>query len=279
MGTAVNDEGMSDVRIAASRVEGSPLLEALTRAGFVGYGLVHALFAWLIIQLAVGRPADEGDQSGALRTLAEQPLGRFLVGAVAIGLAAMTIWQILEAAIGHREDRGNERTLERLASAGRAIVYAYFAWVGYKVLQEAASSSADKQQKLTADLMGSAGGRWVVMLGGAALAVLGAGLVWYGVSKRFEKHLRIGRMSAGARTLSRRLGVTGYVSKGLAYGIAGVLFVVAAATYDPEKARGLDAALHTLREQTYGTALLVVMALGIAAYAAFCLVQARWRKV
>jgi hypothetical protein len=132
---------------------------------------------------------------------------------------------------------------------------------------------------LTTDLMSSTGGRWVVALAGAALAALGAGLVWYGVSKRFEKHLRTGQMSATAHTVARRLGVLGYASKGIAYGIAGVLFVVAAANYDPEKARGLDSALHTLREQAYGTALLVVMALGIAAYAAFCLVQARWRKV
>lgn len=270
---------MSDVRFAASRVEGSTFLEVLTRAGFIGYGLVHVLFAWMIVQIAVGRPTDEGDQTGALRTLAEQPLGRFLVAAVAIGLLAMAVWQLLEAAIGHREDRGNERTFERLASAGRTLVYAYLAWAGYKVFTNADSSSADKQQALTSDLMSSSGGRWLVALIGIALAALGAGLVWYGVVKRFEKHLRTERMSHAARTLARRLGVTGYTSKGVAYGIAGVLFVVAAATYDPDKARGLDAALHTLREQSYGTLLLIAVALGVAAFGAFCFVQARWRKV
>ncbi|MFC0527401.1 DUF1206 domain-containing protein [Phytohabitans kaempferiae] len=254
-------------------------LAVLTRAGFIGYGLVHLLFAWLILQVAFGQPADEGDQSGALRTLAEQPLGGFLVVAVAVGLLAMAVWQILEAAGGHRADRGTERTLERVGSACRAAVYLYFAWTGLKVYQEADSSSADKQQELTTELMSSAGGRWVVALAGLGLAALGAGLVWYGMVKRFEKHLLIHQMGPTARKVSRRLGVVGYVAKGCAYGIAGILFAVAAFTYDPEKARGLDATLHTLREQTYGTVLLVAMAVGIAAYAGFCLVQAKYREV
>nr|WP_173042499.1 DUF1206 domain-containing protein [Phytohabitans flavus] len=254
-------------------------LAVLTRAGFIGYGLVHLLFAWLILQIAFGKPTEEGDQSGALRTLAEQPLGEFLVIAVGIGLLAMTLWQVYEAVAGHRADRGAERAAERVASAGRAAVYLYFAWTALKVYQAAGSSSADKQQKLSSDLMHSAGGRWLVALAGLALAALGAGLVWYGFVKRFEKHLLTGAMGRTARTVTRRLGVVGYVAKGVAYGIAGILFASAAITYDPEKARGLDATLQALRDQAYGSVLLVLMALGIAAYAAFCVIQAKYRKV
>ncbi|MFD0788462.1 DUF1206 domain-containing protein, partial [Micromonospora azadirachtae] len=55
---------------AASRTANSRWLELLTRAGFVGYGIVHLLFAWLALQIAFGRSAADGDQSGALRTLA-----------------------------------------------------------------------------------------------------------------------------------------------------------------------------------------------------------------
>lgn len=254
-------------------------LAVLTRAGLVGYGLVHLLFAWLILQVAFGSPAEEGDQSGALRTLAEQPLGKFLVIAIGLGLLAMALWQVYEAAVGHRADQGKERAAERVGSAGRAIVYGYFAWTSVKVYRSASSSSADKQQQVSADLMDSTAGRWLVALGGIALVALGAGLIWYGIVKRFEKHLMTGQMSAKARKLAQRLGVAGYVAKGAAYGIAGILFVVAAVTYDPEKARGLDAALHTLREQAFGTVLLVIMALGVAAYAAFCAVQAKYREV
>ena len=49
--------------------------------------------------------------------------------------------------------------------------------------------------------------------------------------------------------------------------------------YDPEKARGLDAALQTLREQSYGPLLLALIALGIAAFGVYCFLQSRYRKV
>lgn len=263
----------------ASRVQHSRLLEILTRTGFIGYGVVHLLFAWLAAQIAFGRSSDDGDQSGAMRTLADQPLGKFLVIAVGVGLLAMAIWQALVAAFGHREEQGSGRIVERITSVGRTIVYLYFAWTAYKVFSNANSNSADKQQELTEKLMSSSGGRWLVGLAGLVLAGIGIGLVVYGVTKRFEKHLRTQAMSPSTRQLTRRLGVAGYAAKGVAYGIAGLLLTVAAVRYDPEKARGLDSALHTLREQSYGTLLLAIVALGIAAFAAFCFVQSKYRKV
>jgi hypothetical protein len=263
----------------ASRAANSRWLELLARAGFIGYGIVHLLFAWLALQIAWGGSSEEGDQSGAMQKIAEQPMGKFLVIAIGIGLAAMAIWQLLEALVGHTADRGKERVVERVASAGRAIVYAYFAFTAFKVFNGAGASSADSQQNTTEGLLGSTGGRWLVALAGLALAGLGVGLVIYGVVKRFEKHLKTGLMSPSTRKLSRRLGIAGYSAKGVAYGIAGLLFVVAAVTYDPEKARGLDAALTELRDQPYGQILLTLIALGIAAFGVFCFVQSKYRKV
>jgi Domain of Unknown Function (DUF1206) len=268
-----------DAQITATRAAHSPFLEALARFGYIGYGVVHLLVAWLALQIALGKSAGATDQGGALFTIVKQPFGAFVVIAIGVGLAAMTIWQALEAAIGHRTDHGKERTFERLASAGRAILYGYFAWTGLKVVTEAKSSSAAGQETTSAQLMSSPGGRWLVALAGVGLAALGIGLVVYGLIKRFEKHQHVARMSPQTRKWNRRLGVTGYVAKGIAYGIAGVLLVSAAVTYDPDKARGLDAALRTLAQQPYGGVLLTLIALGIAAFAAFCFVQARYRKV
>lgn len=263
----------------ASRTANSRWLEILARIGFIGYGIVHLLFAWLALQIAFGGSARDGDQSGALRTLAAQPMGKFLVVTIAVGLLAMAIWQGLEAAVGHLSERGGERVMERVASAGRTVVYLYFAWTAWKVFSDANSNSADKQEALTGELMTTSGGRWLVGLAGLGLAAIGVGLVVYGLVKRFEKHLKTGEMDPKTRRLTRRLGIAGYVAKGIAYAIAGILVIVAAVNYDPEKARGLDAALRTLRDQSYGTVLLTLVALGIAAFGVFCFLQSRYRKV
>ena len=54
-----------------------------------------------------------------------------------------------------------------------------------------------------------------------------------------------------------------------------MLFGWAAITYDPKKAGGMDAALSTIRDQPFGTVLLVIMALGIACFGVYCFVWAR----
>jgi hypothetical protein len=269
----------SQTHRAASRAADSTWLDRLTRGGLIGYGIVHLLFAWLIVQIAFGSAPADGDQSGALQALAGQPFGTFLIVAIVIGLAAMTIWQIFEAAVGHRSERGRHRGYERVASAGRAAFYGYLGWTGIKVLRGKSASSADTQQQASEDLMASTGGRFTVGVAGLAVAAVGVGLVIYGVLTKFEKHLMTGRMSARVRRISRRLGVAGYAAKGLAYGIAGVLLLTAAVQYDPDKARGLDAALRALAQQSYGPWLLTLTAAGIAAYGLFCLVESRYRKV
>jgi hypothetical protein len=276
---SMTNEARSTASRAASRAADNPLLEGLTRAGFIGYGVVHLLFAWLALQIAFGKSEGAGDQAGALHELTGQPYGRYLVIAIAIGLVAMGLWQALEAAVGHRADRGKERVLERIASAGRSALYFYFAWTGYKVVTAAKSNAGDQSESATAKLMSSSGGRWLVALIGIAVLAIGVGMVIYGLIQRFFKHLMTERMNARTRKVAKILGVTGYTAKGVAYAIAGGLVIAAAVTFDPDKARGLDAALRTLAAQSYGGLLLTLVAAGIAAFAAFCFVQARYRKV
>lgn len=269
----------SQARGAASSAARSTWLEHLTRGGLLGYGAIHLLFAWLILQIAFTGSATDGDQSGALHNLAEKPFGTVLIAVIVVGLVAMVLWQLLEAAVGHRSERGRHRVYERVVSAGRAVFYAYFCWTGIKVLRGKSASSADTQQQASEDLMASGGGRITVVLAGLLVAAIGIGLVVHGVREKFVKHLKTGAMSAQLRRVTRRLGITGYAAKGGAYAVAGLLLVVAAIQYDSDKARGLDATLTVLSQQSYGPWLLALMAVGIAAYGLFVVVEARYRKV
>jgi hypothetical protein len=269
----------SHVRSTASRAADSKPLEYLARAGFVCYGVIHLLFAWVALQVAFGNSAEEGDQSGAMRKLAAQPLGRTLLIVVVVGMVALAIWQAFEAAIGESGEQDKEAIAERVISGVRTIVYLWLAWTGVQVVRGAGGSQAQSSQSRTSDLMGSTGGRWLVGLIGLVVAGVGIGLIWYGLKKKFEKHLNTQQMSPAVRRTTRRLGMAGYTAKGIAYGIAGVLVVVAAVKYDSAKASGLDGALKTLAAQTYGTWLLALVAVGIAAFGIYCFSQARYRKV
>ena len=266
-------------RSSASRAANSKPLEYLARGGFVAYGVIHLLFAWLALQVALGNSSGETDQGGALEKIASGTGGRFLVILIIIGMVAMALWQAFEAAIGESGPQDKEALAERFVSGCRAVLYLYFAYLGYKVVSGVSASQADSQESATSSLMDNTGGRWLVGLIGIVVVGVGIGLIVYGVTKKFEKHLNTGQMSASVRQTVRRLGVAGYSAKGVAYGIVGVLIVSAAVTYDPAKARGLDGALKTLASASYGPWLLGLIALGIACFGIYCFFQAKYRKV
>jgi hypothetical protein len=269
----------SQARFAASRAANSKPLEYLARGGFVCYGIIHLLFAWVAFQLAFGNSAQEGDQTGAMQKLVSQPLGKFLLILVVIGMVALALWQGLEAAIGESGVRSARAKAERVINGVRAIVYLWLAWTGFQVVHGAGSSQAQGSKNATSHLMNSAGGRFWVGLVGLVVVGVGIGLLWYGLKKKFEEHLNTGQMSFRVRKTVRRLGMAGYSAKGIAYGIVGVLLIVAAAKYDASQASGLDGALKTLANQPFGPWLLSLVAIGIAAFGIYCFFQARYRQV
>lgn len=266
-------------RRGARRTADSGILVGITRMGFIGYGLLHLAIAWLAVQIALGNTATSGDQSGALGTLAAQPFGRFLLVLIIVGLCAMTIWQGLLAAVGHREKHGRSRVMERVASAARAIVYAALAFTAGKVLVGAKTSSGDQQQNATAGIMAKPAGQFLVGLVGLVVVAVGVGLIYYGWKRKFEDKLLIGQMSQRVRQLAQRLGQVGYVAKGVAFTIVGILLLDAAVTHNPAKSRGLDAALHALVHQPFGVFLLIAVGVGFAAFGVYCFIQSRYRKV
>ena len=267
------------VRSSASRAANSKPLELLARGGFIAYGVIHLLFAWLALQVAFGNSSGETDQSGALQTLGKQPAGEFLVILIIIGMVAMALWQAFEAAIGESGPRDKAAMAERFVSGCRAILYLYFAWLGYQVISGANASQSQSQKSSASSMMDSGGGRFLVGLVGLIVVGVGIGLIVYGLKKKFEKRLNTGQMRPSVHRTVRRLGMAGYTSKGIAYGIAGILIVTAAVKYDPEKAGGLDAALKALADRSYGPWLLGLIALGIACFGVYCFFQAKYRKV
>lgn len=267
------------VRQPAQRAHNSRWLQWLTRAGFVGYGVLHLAVGWLAVKIAQGEPAAEGDQTGAFQLLERQPTGRAPLVFIVVSLAAMALWQLTLAAVGHQGETGGRRVTERLVSLARAVVYGALAWSAARVLMRAAESGAAKQEQAIGGLLAQPAGRWLVGLAGLAILGIGAGMAVYGLIRKFERHLRCDEMSARTRKAALALGQGGYLAKGTAYGIVGVLVTQAAVRYDPARARGLDAALRTVAAEPYGMPLLILIAAGVAAFGFFCFFQARYRKI
>lgn len=258
-------------------------LEHLARVGLIAYGVVHLLLAWLALQLAWGGGSQPADQSGALATLADSPLGKPLLWVVAVGLIALAVWQALEvvrwrsgwSASGKQRTRALKKSGKALAKAAVYVALAVLA-IRFATGSSSSGSSSQQQQDTAAGVFGWPAGRWLVGLAGLVIIGVGAYHVYKGVTTRFLKEIDLGEAPRPAVGLVTRLGQVGYPGKGIALAVLGGLLVYAAITFDPAKATGLDGAMRTILDAPFGQWLLTLVALGIAAFGAYLFVRARY---
>jgi hypothetical protein len=267
----------SQVRGKARRASESRAAQVLARAGLTARGIIYILIGWVAVLVALGRSAREADQVGAFQLLAGKPYGAVSLWLLAIGFAAYALWRLSEAAFGVTGDGPGAGP--RLKSLARAVVYAGFAVLTFKVISGTQGSQSRQQQDLTAKVMQHPGGQWLVGIAGLVVVGIGAALAVQGIRRTFLRYLRTGQMSRRTRKLVEWLGVIGTVARGVVFALAGVLVIDAAITHQPAKSGGIDRALLTLRDQPFGPVLLLLAALGLLIFGVYGLAEARWRKV
>lgn len=263
-------------RNVAKEIGDSTALELLARAGLTAYGAIHILVGWLALLMAWGAAAESSDLSGALRTVAKQPLGKVVLWSVSAGLLALALWQVSESLWGYRKREGARR--KQVASWTRAVVYAVLGVSAAKVALGSGSSSSEQQQEATSGVLSLPAGRMIVLGAGVLIMSVGVTHVVKGVKRSFLKEIATSSMSTFARKGVTGLGQIGYIAKGVAIAGVGGLLTYATVAFDPQR-QGLDGALQTLLAQPSGRFLLTVLALGFVAFGLFAMLQARYRKM
>lgn len=258
------------------------VVDRLARLGLAARGLVYLLIAWISVRIATsgGGAGGEADRKGAMATFAHNAAGKVVLVVMAIGFAGYAIWRLTEVGWGHRDADGASRWVKRGASLARAVLYGGFAWSAMHaaVRGDSGQGSNSVSKQTTAGLLGHAGGRWAVVLLGVGFVVAGIALTIRGVLRKFERKLRTNEMGERTETIVAALGVAGQTARGVVFGIVGAFFIDAAASYDAAKAQGLDGALRSLARAPLGEAMLAVVALGLAAFGAYSLAEARYRE-
>jgi uncharacterized membrane protein len=262
----------------ARRASESPAARALARGGLAARGVLYILIGWVAILVAFGQTSgSQANQQGALQLLARQSYGLISLWLMGIGFAGYALWRLSEAAFGVTGE-GNSAGA-RLKSLVRGVVYAFFAYLTFKIIAGTAGNESKKQQDMTATVMHHTGGQLLVGLVGAVIVVIGVALVVEGLRRKFLKNLQTSQMSPQTRRVVEWLGVVGTAARGVVFALAGILVIEAAVTYNPAKAGGIDKALLTLRNQPFGQVLLILAALGLIIFGLYGLCEARWRKV
>lgn len=272
---------MSSGSIAAKgrRAGKSPWFERLGRLGLVAKAVLYAVVGLLAIQVARGGREESADRSGALRTIAEQPFGTGLLVLLAAGLAAYALWRLAQGILDRdNEGEGLKGVVKRAGALGKAAWYAVLCGLTVSTLVGNGSGDSNEQQT-TRGVFERPFGRYLVYA--AALAFVGAAAFngWRAVTCKFNKQLKTGEMSDAEEKAATGVGILGHLARMTVFGLVGAFLFKAAWEYDSKEARGLDGALLEVSRQPYGGLLLGAVGVGLFAYALYCLVQARYRRI
>ena len=267
----------------ARRVHEAPAhwVATLARLGYATIGVVYVMIGTLATQAALGTGGALEDTRGVLVTIARQPFGRLLLGAIALGLSGYVLWRFVQACVDP-ERKGTDAggLLTRLGCAVSGVAYAGLAVLAARMaLGTSGRGGHGTEQEWTAVVLAQPFGPWLVgMIGGI---IIGVGLVHFyrAYTAHFMQEYATGEMSVRQQRWAKWLGQWGLAARGVTFGIIGGFLLYAGISTDPSEARGLGGALVVVAQQPYGPWLLGVVALGLVAYGLFCLSQALYRRV
>jgi hypothetical protein len=267
----------ADVRQAAGRAGNSRALTSLARAGFAASGIVHLLLGVVAIGVAFHR-AGQTDQSGALSQLTTVPGGTVVLWFTVVAFAALGLWLLIQALLGIGSS-SKKRWVRSLVSAGKAVAYLALAATALSFANGGGRSGDSKgsSTKASADILALPGGPVLLTTVGLAAAGIGVYLIAKGLRQRFRDDIAIPSGSAERPVVV--LGIVGYVAKGIAVVVVGILFVVAAVTADAARGSGLDGALKSLAALPFGQAVLTAVGLGLIAYGVYSFARARLARL
>ena len=255
-------------------------LERLARWGLVVRGLLYVVVAVLAVSVARGNWGARADKQGALQAVLHQPLGRVLLLGFAVGFAGYAIWRFVEAAVGRPDDDDSAKArLKRVGYFARGVLYTAFFVSAVKLLIWTTGTPDPQQDTWTYRVQQWPAGTWLVGLTGAAVVAGGVYMGWRGLSGKFRSRLKGAEMGSAERRWVTGVAVVGMVARMVVTVLIGVFLIAAATRHDASEAVGIDGVLKRLAERSYGPALLILLALGLAAYGVYSFAEARYRRV
>jgi uncharacterized protein DUF1206 len=273
---------VGDVKHEVEEAAESQWAQRLARFGHLARGVTFCLVGILALEVAFGIGGKITDRKGALQTLAGDPFGRALLGALAVGLGGYALWRFAQALLGEKLETGEDVSVwKRIANVGKGLLYSGLCIICATLVFQADEPGGGKKEedRATAWILEQPAGRWLVAAIGFAIVGVGLFNFFRGVTGGFRKDLKEEQMGREERRWYTAIGFVGHLARAVVFSLAGLFLLKAAYEYDPKEAIGLDGALAKVARAEYGTFLLVLVASGLFAYGLFSIVQARYREV
>lgn len=245
------------------------------RAGLVSRGVFYLLLVYLTVRVATASGGRQADANGALRLVGTSVLSSVILGLAAAGFALFGAVRLKAAWCDDDESR-----LSRATTALQGVSSFVVAWVPLSfALGSTSTGSSQQSDKHAHQLLGLPGGRIIVIVVGVIVLGWAAWQIRGAMQRDFADGLDTSACRPWVRRVITAVSAGGLAARAFVMAPIGIFFIVAAATYDANRARGLDGELQLLSRHSWGQAVLALVALGLADFAAYAFIEARFRRV
>ena len=264
-------------------------ISKLRSAGFFTKGLVYILVGVLTFMAAFGLGGDVTSTGGVIRFLLDLPLGKILVGLVALGLLAYTLWRLVQVWLRPKKNGGKKPddwkgVLTRVRYFYSAVFYAVIAYsFAEPLLDELLGDNtpvkpddgSEQEKAALGELLSQDYGStliWIVALIVAAQAIMQFRLAY---SAKFMKKIDKYPDLRHEYEFIRKSGRFGYMARGVVFGIISFFLIKVILLHNAEVYKGTEGALQYLLSFSYGSLLLGATATGLIGYGVFNMMVAR----
>jgi hypothetical protein len=258
----------------------APWIERLARVGFAATALLYTVVGVLALRAAFGAGGKTTGSQGALSTLVRQQFGPIILAVIAIGLFGYAAWRIAEAILDpERRGRGARGIAMRGSFAARGIFHALLGAQAVRLAMGSSREGGQATEEWTARVLEAPFGAWIVIAAGLAVAGYGGYQLYRAWGAKLSKQLDLSRLSREAGSWLVKVCRVGIGARGAVFAVIGVFLARAGLAHNAEQAADTGEALSVIGRQPFGEWLLAAVAIGLIAYGAYEIVQARYRVI
>ncbi len=265
----------------AARLDVARALEWASRVGYAARGIVYLGLGVIVFLAAADVTPRASGAKAMLSAWADWPLGLVLVAGVAIGLLGFALWRALQAIFdADRHGASPKAIAVRIGQAFSGLIYGGLGLWALELLDEVEDvGEADEEQAAhgaAAAILALPYGEILLLLAGAALLGVGVGNIIQGFKQDFAKRLACDERVCRFVVPMAKIG---YGARGLATLPAGVFLILAGLEARSREAHSWGGALQAIERQPFGSWVLAILAVGLAAFGLFGFVEAAFRRI
>lgn len=254
-------------------------MKPFARAGYGSRGIVYCIIGLFAVLAAVGSQKTQGTK-GALQKVLEQPFGTALLWLMVAGLIGYVIWRLIQSLLDTDDHGWDPKGLGvRIGLLASAFTYTTLAiYAGSILIGSGGSSGGGGRNPVTEFIATYVGNRWVSLILAVIFAIVAGAHIYKAVTRKYADHFDT---DAAPMNIVHPISITGLIARGMVFVVITILLLYRFWSADTEsgEAPGLQDALSFIQGLPFGGILLAFMGVGLLAFGAYSLAEARWRRI